>query len=304
MESSMQVGKIVNARHMVCHVGPYGECDPGTETNQEVANVMAGVVERIRSIWGVEGEEEDYAAFPWVHEAEPTLVGIETSGRQELWGTVEEVLEVVNHVEGTVPVLNMAHIHARGHGRLKTSEDYAELFDQVRKTIGGKKFYCHFAGVEHRMGNALHYTQIKKSDLKFEPFAEYLAEEGDWMDITIISDSPLLEHDAMYMAQHYDKARQRLLEIRARDDRRMKLAAESGIDVEELARREKEQADARKQLIESDKDAKMAVKQPPAKEEKKDSKSEKKNSKANAKAKKDDNMMSFEDDEEEFDDLF
>ena len=35
------------------------------------------------------------------------------------------------------------------------------------------------------------------------------------MDITIISDSPLLEHDAMYMLQHYDKARQRLLEIKA-----------------------------------------------------------------------------------------
>ena len=230
MESSMQVGKIVNARHMVCHVGPYGEYDPGTEANEEVANILAGVVERVKSIWGQEGEEEDYAAFPWVHKAEPTLVAVETSGQQELWGTVEEVLEVCNHVPGTVPVLNMAHIHARGHGRLKTSEDYAELFDQARETFGGKTFYCHFAGVEHRMGNAQHYTQIKKSDLKFEPFAEYLAEEGDWMDITIISDSPLLEHDAMYMVQHYDKARQRLLEIRARDERRMKLAACSNLE--------------------------------------------------------------------------
>ena len=94
------------------------------------------------------------------------------------------------------------------------------------------------------MGNALHYTQIKKSDLKFEPFAEYLAEEGDWMDITIISDSPLLEHDAMYMLQHYDKARQRLLEIRARDERRAKLASQQGIDPEELKRREEEAAAA------------------------------------------------------------
>jgi len=297
---------------MVCHVGPYGEYDPGTKANEHVANVMAGVVERVRSIWGVEGEEEDYAAFPWVHDSEPTLVGIETSGRQELWGTVEEVLEVVNHVEGTVPVLNMAHIHARGHGRLKTSEDYAELFDQVRETIGGKKFYCHFAGVEHRMGNAQHYTQIKKSDLKFEPFAEYLAEDGDWMDITIISDSPLLEHDAMYMVQHFDKARQRLLEIRARDDRRMKLAAEAGIDVEELARREKEQAEARKKSLESDKDKKVAAKEKKAEEvkkkaeevEKKAEPAGKKGKTTSDKKKKDGKMMSFASDEEEFEDLF
>ena len=96
-------------------------------------------------------------------------------------GKFEEVLEVVNHVEGTIPVLNLAHIHARGHGRLRTSEDYGELFDQVRETIGTKEFYCHFSGVEHRMGNAMHYTQIKKSDLNFEPLAEFIIEEGAWL---------------------------------------------------------------------------------------------------------------------------
>jgi len=267
METSLQAGKIINARHLTFHVGPYGEYDPGTEANEQVANVMSGIVERVREVWGVEGEEEDYAAFPWVHESEPSLVGIETSGRQELWGTVEEVLEVCNHVEGTVPVLNMGHIHARGHGRLRTSEDYAELFDQARETYGGSTFYCHFAGVEHRMGNALHYTQIKKSDLKFEPFAEYLAEEGDWMDITIISDSPLLEHDAMYMLQHYDKARQRLLEIRARDERRAKLAAQQGIDPEELKKRDEEAAAARKSQLTGDEGPvkKTPVKKTPAK---------------------------------------
>ncbi len=146
---------------------------------------------------------------------------------------------------------------------MRTSEDYAELFDMVRENYGGSKFYCHFAGIEHRMGNALHYTQIKKSDLKFEPFAEFLAEEGDWMDITIISDSPLLEHDAMYMMQHYDKARQRLMEIRARDERRIKLAKESGLTPEELELLEQEAADARmREEIEDSKPAKATAKEP------------------------------------------
>ena len=290
METSLQAGKIINARHLTFHVGPYGEYEPGTEANEQVANVMAGVVERVREVWGEKEEEEDYYAFPWVHESEPSLVGVETSGRQELWGTVEEVLEVCNHVEGTVPVLNMGHIHARGHGRLRTSEDYAELFDQARETYGGSTFYCHFAGVEHRMGNALHYTQIKKSDLKFEPFAEYLAEEGDWMDITIISDSPLLEHDAMYMLQHYDKARQRLLEIKARDERRAKLAAQQGIDPEELKRKEEEAAAARKAQLTGEveeKPKKEAVKKTPAK----------------GKAGKSSGMISFDDSDDE-DDVF
>ena len=291
MEASMQAGKIVNARHLVYHVGPYGEYEPGAEANEQVANIFSGVVDRVHQIWGDKSEQEDYAAFPWVHKSKPSLVGIETSGRQELWGTVEEVIEVCNHVEGTVPVLNMAHIHARGHGRMRTSEDYSELFEQVRKDYGGKKFYCHFAGIEHRMGNALHYTQIKKSDLKFEPFAEFLAEEGSWLDITIISDSPLLEHDAMYMLQHYDKARQRLLEIHARDERRIKLAMEAGMSPEELEMLEKEAAEARK--AGSDGEA----------EKPKSDKSAKKAKKPAAKAKAKGKMMSFDKDEDK-DDIF
>jgi deoxyribonuclease-4 len=288
MEASMQAGKIVNARHLVYHVGPYGEYEPGPEANEQVANIFAGVVDRVEQIWGDESEEEDYAAFPWVHDAKPSLVGIETSGRQDLWGTVEEVIDVCNHVEGTVPVLNIAHIHARGHGRMRTSEDYSELFEQVRKKYGGKKFYCHFAGIEHRMGNALHYTQIKKSDLKFEPFAEFLAEEGDWLDITIISDSPLLEHDAMYMLQHYDKARQRLLEIQARDERRIKLAIEAGMSPEELEMLEKEVAESRKGDSEEAEEAPKSKKKPAAKAAKK---------KAPGK------MMSFDEDKDK-DDVF
>jgi deoxyribonuclease-4 len=149
---------------------------------------------------------------------------------------------VVNHVEGTIPVLNMAHIHARGHGSMRTSEDYGELFDQVRETIGTKEFYCHFSGVEHRGGNAQFYTQIKKSDLNFEPLAEFIVEDGGWLDITLISDSPLLEHDAMYMLQSIEKSRHKQIERKAREDRRRALALQTGASVEDLKAREAEQA--------------------------------------------------------------
>lgn len=243
MEASLQAAKVLNARHITCHVGPYLGHSRGSEANEVVANVFAGVVDRIAEIWE---EDADHPVFPWLSEMEPTKIGIETSGRQNLWGSIEEVLEVVNHVENTVPVINFAHIHSRGHGRLKTSEDYGELFDLVRETIGTKEFYCHFSGVEHLMGNALHYTQIKKSDLNFEPLAEFLVEEGDWLDVTIISDSPLLEHDAMYMSQLISKSRHRQLERKAREQRRRELALKSGMSPEELEIREKEAAEKRK----------------------------------------------------------
>jgi len=226
----------------------------------------------------------------------PSKIGVETSGRQELWGSLEEVLEVVNHVEGTVPVLNIAHIHARGHGRMRTSEDYGELFDQVRETIGTKEFYCHFSGVEHRTGNAMHYTQIKKSDLNFEPLAEFIVEDGGWLDITLISDSPLLEHDAMYMMQNIEKSRHRQLERKAREDRRRALAVQSGMSEAELQANEVAQAQARTGTDASEPEAN------PAPESSKPEDANIEDTKASAPAKNDENdMFDFEEDD---DDLF
>ena len=204
----------------------------------------------------------------------------------------------MNHVEGTIPVLNIAHIHARGHGRMKTSEDYGELFDMVRESIGTKEFYCHFSGVEHRTGNAMHYTQIKKSDLNFEPLAEFIVEDGGWLDITLISDSPLLEHDAMYMLQNIDKAKHKQLERKAREDRRRALAAQTGTSVEDIQRREEEMAQLRKGGA-AEPVAEEAVVEP-VKEEKKP---EKKPAKAASK-KKEDKEEDFTFEEEDDDDLF
>ena len=295
IEATLQAARTINARHITIHAGNYGEFGRGHEANEQVANVYSGIVDRIHEIW--EDEEDEFPVFPWIKDGTPSKIGVETSGRQELWGSLEEVLEVVNHVEGTIPVLNIAHIHARGHGRMRTSEDYGELFDMVRESIGTKEFYCHFSGVEHRTGNAMHYTQIKKSDLNFEPLAEFIVEDGGWLDITLISDSPLLEHDAMYMMQNIEKSRHRQLERKAREDRRRALALQTGKTEDELKTNENQQAQAREDATEVKDEAPV----PEPETKKKDAAKETK-AKAASKAKETkDDVFDFEDDD---DDLF
>ena len=309
IESTLQAAKTINARHITLHAGHYGEMGRGVQANEQLANIFAGIVERVHEIW--HDDEDIYPVFPWLKDGTPSKIGIETSGRQELWGSLEEVLEVVNHVEGTVPVLNIAHIHSRGHGSMRTSEDYGEMFDQVRESIGTKEFYCHFSGVEHRTGNAMHYTQIKKSDLNFEPLAEFIVEEGGWLDITLISDSPLLEHDAMYMLQNIEKARHKQLERKAREDRRRSLAAQTGRSTEEIAARELEIANARKQAPEPTPEVAKTtepaepVEEKPEKKEKKTASKSKKASKSTKKSaakedkKAEDDVFEFEEEDED-----
>lgn len=308
IESTLQAAKTINARHITLHAGHYGDMGRGRAANEQLANVFAGIVDRVHEIW--HDDEDIYPVFPWLKDGTPSKIGIETSGRQELWGSLEEVLEVVNHVEGTVPVLNIAHIHSRGHGSMRTSEDYGEMFDLVRETIGTKEFYCHFSGVEHRTGNAMHYTQIKKSDLNFEPLAEFIVEEGGWLDITLISDSPLLEHDAMYMLQNIEKARHKQLERKAREDRRRSLAAQTGRSAEEIKARELEIASARTQAATAEMKQKAAAQKPSEEQKTEEFKPEIPNgkvSKVKAKASKskkaeeksEDDMFDFDEEDED-----
>ena len=300
IEATLQAARTINARHITLHTGHYGDFGRGQAANQQVANVFSGIVDRVHEIW--HDEEDEFPVFPWIKNGTPSKIGVETSGRQELWGSLEEVLEVVNHVEGTIPVLNIAHIHARGHGQMRTSEDYGELFDMVRESIGTKEFYCHFSGVEHRTGNAMHYTQIKKSDLNFEPLAEFIVEDGGWLDITLISDSPLLEHDAMYMMQNIEKSRHKQLERKAREDRRRALSLQTGKSEEELRTKETQIAAARGTAAKVP--AATEAEKAPAAEEKakpaaKASKAPKKAAKAEEKA--EDDVFDFDEDD---DDLF
>ena len=143
----------------------------------------------------------------------------------------------------------------------------------------------------------MHYTQIKKSDLNFEPLAEFIVEDGGWLDITLISDSPLLEHDAMYMLQNIDKSKHKQLERKAREDRRRALAAQTGTSVEDLQRREEEMAKLRTQGGKEEPIEKAKPETEPVKEDKKPEKKA-----AASKKKEEEDVFSF--DEEDDDDLF
>ncbi len=139
----------------------------------------------------------------WKKNGLKPMLGLETSGRQEVFGSLEEVLQLCDQVEGPiVPVINFAHFHARNNGILREPQDFEDLLDQVKAYVGDQ-FYTHFSGVEHESGNEKRITPIKKGDLKFEPLADYLVEADP--NITVISSSPLLEHDAMYMKVIFER---------------------------------------------------------------------------------------------------
>ena len=123
-------------------------------------------------------------------------LGIEITGADNVFGSLEQVLDICDNIPGLVPVINWQNYYSRTAGGLYEKEDFQYVLDQVQPYCDGK-IHSLFAGVEHRDWNDIRSSPIKKGDLKFETLAECLVESKP--NITIISSSPLLEHDAMYM---------------------------------------------------------------------------------------------------------
>ena len=173
----------LQAHTVVTHLGRYGDLEPAAAL-QRVKDNLGAVLERYRAA-----------------RLAPSI-GLEASGLQEVVGGVDELVWLAKELKGIVPVLNFAHIHAREGGILRRAEDFEAVFQKVRK-VSDDHFHAHFSGVEHAAGNEIRYTPIKKGDLRFEPLAESLLESPH--DLTLISSSPLLEHDAMYMRVILDR---------------------------------------------------------------------------------------------------
>ena len=180
MDSIRWAGLIANelgARMVVTHIGLYGNVTPRTAFNRAKDRLT------------------ELAKWYRKHGIK-TPIGLELSGRQEVFGSLSEVSRLCKTSKELVPVVNFAHYHSRESGILREPKNFDKLLDTLEECSSGE-IYAHFSGVEHEGGNEKRFTSIKKGDLRFEPLAEALVERND--PITIISSSPLLEHDAMYM---------------------------------------------------------------------------------------------------------
>jgi len=129
-------------------------------------------------------------------------IGLETQAGEDVFGNLDETLEVCSQVSGTVPVINFAHIKAEGEHPLEEEEDFAEVFEMCKKFVSDE-YYVTFSGVEKKRRDECRQTPIKRGDLQFEDLVYHLIKTDE--NLTIISNSPLKEHDAMYMKGIYER---------------------------------------------------------------------------------------------------
>lgn len=210
MDDIRHAGLICNALQgnvVVTNLGLYDGKMDEEEVDENIFNNLADIV----------GWWQDAGLTP--------KIGVEITGRSDVFGSLDQILDLCDAFDGAViPVLNFPHYHSRTHGSLVDVSDFENVIQQVLPYYDNK-LYAHFAGVEHADGNELRLTPIKKGDLKFELLGDCLAESRP--EATIISSSPLLEHDAMYMRIIYERMVNKRVakNLRARKKKEIEAAA-------------------------------------------------------------------------------
>ncbi|HID28960.1 MAG TPA: hypothetical protein EYP19_03030 [Desulfobacterales bacterium] len=177
LERSADIAKVLGSDVVTFHAGFYGSY------NSEEAT--SAVIENLKK-----------TKFP-----QGVNAGIETMGRQKQFGTLDEVLAVADATEHR-PVLDFAHIHARGYGCLRKKDDFLEVLKKVKRTLGAdviKNIHTHFTGIEYSKGNERKHLTLEEGDLKFEPLAQAFVEMK--LEPTVICESPILEEDALRMME-------------------------------------------------------------------------------------------------------
>ena len=187
IEKSLWAASLLGADEIVIHCGSAGKI-----SREEAMRLAADTL---------------YKTLEAVGEPQIAL-GVETMGKKNQLGTLDEVLELCKMDARLSPVVDFGHLNARDCGGLFPDTDaYRALFDKVANALGDDKaryMHCHFSKIEWTAaGEKRHLTfadTLYGPD--FEPLAEALVRDGLCPRIICESAGTMAE-DALAMKQCY-----------------------------------------------------------------------------------------------------
>lgn len=137
-------------------------------------------------------------------------LGIETMGKINQLGDLDEVIEQCRVDKHYAPVVDFGHLNARERGGyFVTVDDYRRVFDKIANGVSddaAKNLHCHFSKIEYTdAGEKKHLTFA--DDVfgpSFEPLMEAIVLEGVTPRIICESDGTQPE-DAKAMKTYYER---------------------------------------------------------------------------------------------------
>ena len=111
-------------------------------------------------------------------------MGLETMGKINQLGTLDEVIELCKRYPTYHPVVDFGHLNARNIGGLFTDVDsYRYVFDKIGSELGDEyvhNLHCHFSKIEYTSAGEKKHLTFSDTVYgpEFDPLAEAIVREG------------------------------------------------------------------------------------------------------------------------------
>jgi deoxyribonuclease-4 len=175
-------GNLAGATDIIFH--------PGSYFNHPPAEVLPAAIDRLTAC-----VEELRSAH------NPVTIRPETMGKSAMLGSFEDTLAMSQAIEGVLPCLDFAHLHARpGDGSVNSLDEWTRLLSTYAETLGEaslRQLHIHLSGIAYSAKGERSHLPLKESDLNLQALFQAMAALK--CGGRILCESPAMEEDAIYM---------------------------------------------------------------------------------------------------------
>lgn len=173
-------GALAGATDIIFHPGSYfGR--PAAEVLEVAIPRLKGCVEELRRA------------------GNPVKLRPETSGKAAMLGSLQDTLEMAKSIQGVVPCIDFAHLHARlGDGSMNTYSEWMRALEDYRQALGEgalQHLHIHLSGIVYGPRGEKNHVAMEAADLDFKNLLRALHESG--AKGRLLCESPIMEEDAL-----------------------------------------------------------------------------------------------------------
>jgi deoxyribonuclease-4 len=183
---SAYIGNICGANSIVFHPAYYHEQNGNT-----VFSKVETLLEKLA------GQLED--------EGINATLRPETTGKPSQFGNLEETLALSAGIEGVLPCIDFAHLHARSKGEENSYAEFSAVLEKVEEYLGKeglKNMHMHISGIEYTDKGEKNHLVLEESDLNYSELMQALKDFR--VQGLVICESPNLEEDALLLQKTYN----------------------------------------------------------------------------------------------------
>ena len=129
----------------------------------------------------------------------------EISGKPVQFGNLGELIRVSQEMEGVLPCIDFAHMHARTNGKNNTPGEFRGIMEMIENGLGNealKNMHIHMSGINYGEKGEKNHLTLGESDFRYKELLAVWKEFG--IGGYVISESPNIEEDALRMKKYYD----------------------------------------------------------------------------------------------------